>query len=63
MARLDCVGMNKREREENFAFGTMDQSNSHRKPLVMRAVQGKKGGREGESEREESDGTPFLHRK
>lgn len=63
MARVDCVGRNKGEREENFAFGTTDQSISHRKPLLMRAVQEKKGGRQGESEREEADGTPFLHRK
>lgn len=54
--------MNKRGRERNFAFGTTDQSNSHRKPLLMRAVQEKKGGRQGESEREEEYGTPFLHR-
>lgn len=48
--------MNKRGREENFAFGTTDQSNSHRKPLLMRAVQEKKGGRQGESEGEEKKG-------
>lgn len=63
MAQVDCFGMNKREREENFAFGTTDQSNPHRKSLLMRAVQEKKGGRQGESEREEGYGTPFLHRK
>lgn len=45
--RVDYVGMNKRGREENFEFGTTDQSNSHRKPLLMRAVQEKKGGRQG----------------
>lgn len=46
MARVDCVGMNKREREENFAFGTTDQSNSQRNALLMRAIQGTKGGRQ-----------------
>lgn len=46
--------MNKRGREENFAFGSTDQSNSHRKPLLMRTVQEKKGGRQGDSEREEN---------
>lgn len=43
--------MNKRGREKNFAFGTTDQSNSHRKPLLMRAVQEKKGGRQGVKEK------------
>lgn len=60
MARVDCAGMNKRE---YFAFGTMDQSKSHRNALLMRAVQEKIGGRQGESEREEGYGTPFLLRK
>lgn len=48
--------MNKRGRGKNFAFGTTDQSNSHRKSLLMRAVQEQKGGRQGESEREEKKG-------
>lgn len=50
--------------EKNFAFGTTDQSNSHRKAPLMRAE--KKGGGQGESEkkrRKEGYGTPFLHRK
>lgn len=46
VARVDCVGMNKNKREENFAFGTTDQSNSRRNALLMRAIQGKKGGRQ-----------------
>lgn len=44
MARVDRVGMNKRKREENFAFGTTDQSNSQRNGLLMRAIQGTEGG-------------------
>lgn len=51
----------KRE-EENFAFGTTDQSKSRRTLLLMRVVQKKKGGRQGESEKG-GDGTSFLHRK
>lgn len=45
--------MNKKGREENFAFGTTDQSNSQRKPPLMRVVQEKKDGRKGTSESEE----------
>lgn len=50
----------KEEGKKNFAFGTTDQSNPHRKPRLMRAVQGKKGGRQGESEGEEKRG-PARH--
>lgn len=47
--------MNKKEREENFAFGTTDQSNSQREALLMRAVQEEKGGRTRENERGEKN--------
>lgn len=45
--------MNKKGREEDFAFGTTDQSNSHRKPLLMRILQEKEDGTKAKSEREE----------